>query len=49
MNQSLISGDVKFPDFKAAQTIWTVDGSRKWSASDDWFYTITARDNKDLK
>ena len=39
-DQSLISGNVKFPDFKAAQNLWTVDGTRKWSAGDDWFYTI---------
>ena len=42
-DQSLISGDVKFPDFKAAQTIFTVDGTRKWTAGDDWFYTIEER------
>jgi len=20
--------------------VWTVDGTRKWSAGDDWFYDI---------
>ena len=30
-------------DFKAAQTIFTVDGTRKWSAGDDWFYSIEER------
>jgi len=20
--------------------LWTVDGTRKWSAGDDWFYNI---------
>jgi hypothetical protein len=39
-DQSLISGVTKFPDFKAAQTIFTVDGTRKWIAGDDWFYSI---------
>ena len=39
-DQSLIPSDVKFPDFQAAQNLWTVDGTRKWSAGDDWFYTI---------
>jgi hypothetical protein len=23
-----------------AQKFWTVDGTRKWSAGDDWFYSI---------
>jgi len=27
-------------DFQAAQRFWTVDGTRKWSAGDDWFYDI---------
>jgi hypothetical protein len=39
----LISSAVKFPDFKAAQTIFTVDGTRKWTAGDDWFYNIEER------
>ncbi len=43
-DQSLISNANKFPDFKAAQTIWTVDGTTKWTTSDDWFYSINERD-----
>jgi hypothetical protein len=39
-DQSLIPADTKFPDFQAAQRLWTVDGTRKWSAGDDWFYNI---------
>jgi hypothetical protein len=39
-DQSLIPAETKFPDFQAAQTFWTVDGTRKWSAGDDWFYDI---------
>jgi hypothetical protein len=39
-DQSLIPADVKFPDFQAAKDFYTVDGSRKWSAGDDWFYDI---------
>lgn len=42
-DQSLIPGTVKFPDFRAAQTIYTVDGTCKWSAGDDWFYDIRER------
>jgi hypothetical protein len=42
-DQSLIPAEVKFPDFQAAQTFWTVDGSRKWSAGDDWFYDLKER------
>jgi hypothetical protein len=42
-DQSLIAGVTKFPDFKAAQTIFTVDGTRKWTAGDDWFYSIDAK------
>ena len=34
---------VKFPDFQAAKDFYTVDGSRKWSAGDDWFYDIQER------
>jgi hypothetical protein len=26
--------------FQAAKEFWTVDGTRKWSAGDDWFYDI---------
>jgi hypothetical protein len=43
-DQSLIPNEVKFPDFQTAQKIWTVDGTRKWTAGDDWFYNITERD-----
>jgi hypothetical protein len=39
-DQSLIPAEVKFPDFQAAKDFYTVDGSRKWSAGDDWFYEI---------
>jgi hypothetical protein len=39
-DQSLIPAETKFPDFQAAKEFWTVDGTRKWSAGDDWFYTI---------
>jgi hypothetical protein len=39
-DQSLIPADVKFPDFQAAKDFYTVDGTRKWSAGDDWFYSI---------
>jgi hypothetical protein len=39
-DQSLIPAETKFPDFQAAQRMWTVDGTRKWSAGDDWFYDI---------
>jgi hypothetical protein len=39
-DQSLIPAEVKFPDFQAAKTFWTVDGTRKWFAGDDWFYDI---------
>jgi hypothetical protein len=42
-DQSLIPGELKFPDFQAAQNIWTVDGSQKWSADDSWFYNIEER------
>jgi hypothetical protein len=42
-DQSLIPSVVKFPDFQAARDIWTVDGSRKWTAGDDWFYDIKER------
>jgi hypothetical protein len=39
-DQSLVPSETKFPDFQAAQHSWSVDGTRKWSAGDDWFYTI---------
>jgi len=39
-DQSLVPSETKFPDFQAAQHLWSVDGTRKWSAGDDWFYTI---------
>jgi hypothetical protein len=42
-DQSLIPIDTKFPDFQAAQTFWTVDGTRKWSTGTDWFYNIEER------
>ena len=42
-DQSLIPAEVKFPDFQAAKDFYTVDGSRKWSAGDDWFYDIEER------
>jgi hypothetical protein len=42
-DQSLIPAETKFPDFQAAQHLWTVDGSRKWAAGDDWFYDITEK------
>jgi hypothetical protein len=42
-DQSLIPAEVKFPDFQAAKDFYTVDGSRKWSAGDDWFYDLKER------
>ena len=42
-DQSLIPAEVKFPDFQAAKNFYTVDGSRKWSAGDDWFYDLKER------
>jgi len=39
-DQSLIPAETKFPDFQAAQRLWTVDGTRKWAAGGDWFYDI---------
>ena len=42
-DQSLSPVETKFPDFQAARTIWTVDGTRKWSAGDDWFYNVEER------
>lgn len=46
-DQSLVPATVKFPDFQAAQHLWTVDGSRKWSAGDDWFYKFNEKDNEE--
>jgi hypothetical protein len=42
-DQSLIH-QAKFPDFQAAKTIYSVDGTRKWTAGDDWFYSINEHD-----
>jgi hypothetical protein len=42
-DQSLIPSEIKFPDFKAAQIIFTVDGTRRWNAGDNWFYSIEER------
>ena len=42
-DQSLIPAKTEFPDFQASRHIWTVDGSRKWAAGDDWFYDIGER------
>jgi len=42
-DQSLIPAKTDFPDFQASRHIWTVDGSRKWSTGDDWFYDINER------
>jgi hypothetical protein len=42
-DQSLIPSEIKFPDFEAAQIIFTVDGTRKWNAGDNWFYSIEER------
>jgi hypothetical protein len=42
-DQSLIPAKTDFPDFQASRHIWTVDGSRKWSAGDDWFYDLEAK------
>ncbi len=39
-DQSLTPATVLFPDFQAAKHLWSVDGSRKWSAGDDWFYEL---------
>jgi hypothetical protein len=39
----LIPAEVKFPDFQAAKDFYTVDGSRKWAAGDDWFYGMEER------
>ena len=42
-DQSLIPNETKCPDFQASRHIWTVDGTRKWSAGDNWFYNIEER------
>jgi len=42
-DQSLVPSETKFPDFQAAQQSWSVDGSRKWAAGADWFYSIDER------
>jgi hypothetical protein len=39
-DQSLVPADVKFPDFQAAKNSWSVDGTRKWAAGNDWFYSL---------
>jgi hypothetical protein len=39
-DQSLVPAQVSQPDFIAAQNTWSVDGTRKWSAGEDWFYNI---------
>jgi hypothetical protein len=43
-DQSLIPAETKFPDFQASRFFYTVDGTRKWSAGDDWFYDIQEKD-----
>jgi hypothetical protein len=42
-DQALVPAEVKKPDFQAARTIWSVDGSRKWATGDDWFYDLQER------
>lgn len=42
-DQSLVSPISKSPDFEAAKQFWSVDGTRKWTTSDDWFYDIKER------
>ena len=39
-DQSLIPDKLKFPDFQAAQTTWSVDGTRKWATGSNWFYSL---------
>lgn len=41
-DQSLVSGQMKMPDFKVCTKIYTVENTAKWSArdSDDFFYQI---------
>lgn len=43
-DQSLVPAVAKFPDFQAARDTYSVDGTRKWSAGSDWFYTINEKD-----
>lgn len=42
-DQSLVPAATKFPDFQAARQFWSVDGTRKWSAGHDWFYSLEER------
>jgi hypothetical protein len=42
-DQSLVPAEVKQPDFRVATKTYSVDGSRKWSAGEDWFYDIRER------
>lgn len=44
-DQSLVTTDAKFPDFQAAKDFYSVDGTRKWVAGDNWFYNIEERDD----
>jgi hypothetical protein len=44
-DQNLVPVETKFLDFQAAQNFWTVDGTRKWSAGDNWFYDIKETNN----
>ena len=39
-DQSLIPAETRTPDFRVATQTYSVDGSRKWSAGEDWFYDI---------
>lgn len=43
-DQALVTAESKAPDFQAAKNLWTVDGTRKWVAGDDWFYDIRERE-----
>jgi len=42
-DQSLIPSETKTPDFQAAKNFWSVDGTRKWAAGNDWFYDFQER------
>jgi len=42
-DQSLVPSETKTPDFQAAKNFWSVDGTRKWAAGDDWFYDFKER------
>lgn len=44
-DQSLIPAETKKVDFQAARHLWSVDGSRKWAAGNDWFYDFTEKQN----